>query len=253
MWYSTSHFFLKIIAWLFFLSGATFLPRKSYLQLRREAFDFRFRKAHHRTFDGLTVAEAGFPLGYRCYGKEPQKTESMSRCFGEKPFLLFLNFQETILVGFFGWFPFFSTSNWQRKLVGHSWSLSWFWLGQEGIWQGDFSFVQLADPQSLGQSFTALLLEEPALTHFLQYDNKQTFPNHLESGPYCISVFFFYCNFFLGILLSSGWACFMGTSPGKRRHVWSCPVLFGDANEARPQEKAMLSNELSDSFFSFQI
>ncbi len=183
-------FFLKIIAWLFFLSGATFLPRKSYLQLRREAFDFRFRKAHHRTFDGLTVAEAGFPLGYRCYGKEPQKTESMSRCFGEKPFLLFLNFQETILVGFFGWFPFFSTSNWQRKLVGHSWSLSWFWLGQEGIWQGDFSFVQLADPQSLGQSFTALLLEEPALTHFLQYDNKQTFPNHLESGPYCISVFF---------------------------------------------------------------
>ena len=40
------------------------------LQPRREAFDFRFRKAHHRTFDGLTVAEACRGGGRERFGSQ---------------------------------------------------------------------------------------------------------------------------------------------------------------------------------------
>ena len=39
---------------------------------------------------------------------------------------------------------------------------------------------------------------------------------------YPVSMFFF---FPVGLFLSSGWVCFMGTSLGKRRYFWSCPVL----------------------------
>lgn len=59
--------FLKL--WKLYFSSLIFFKKKMFESeasggmspchhVRREAFDFRFRKAHHRTFDGLTVAEA---------------------------------------------------------------------------------------------------------------------------------------------------------------------------------------------------
>lgn len=115
---------------------------------------------------------------------------------------------------------FFPTSSWQPNLLAICGLFCWFLLGQEGIWQGDFSFVQLADPQSLGQSFSALLLEnrgfKPSITI------TKTFLNESWILPIPVSMCFI---FPLGLFLSSGWVCFMGTSLGKRRYVWSCPVL----------------------------
>lgn len=198
------------------------------LQLRREAFDFRFRKAHHRTFDGLTVAEACRGGGRERFGS--QNVNSYVKI--PKMFWVFHLFFWCFLLNWTSfrnhqiWLSwcfsrfFFPTSSWQPNLLAICGLFCWFLLGQEGIWQGDFSFVQLADPQSLGQSFSALLLEnrgfKPSITI------TKTFLNESWILPIPVSMCFI---FPLGLFLSSGWVCFMGTSLGKRRYVWSCPVL----------------------------
>ena len=120
--------------------------------------------------------------------------------------------------------------------------LSWFLLGQEGIWQGDFSFVQLADPQSLGQSFSALLLEnrgfKPSITI------TKTFLNESWILAYtCIHVFYFppwtLLILRLGMLhgdksweealrleLSSAWIVMPMQSVRRKRRCWATSWVF---------------------------
>ena len=97
-------------------------PKKFLLQLRREAFDFRFRKAHHRTFDGLTVAEAtGEGVGS---DSEANKNNSYVKipkmCLGvSPPFFLFfaeLNFLQKPSN------TLFSHIKLATEFVGHLWS-----------------------------------------------------------------------------------------------------------------------------------
>lgn len=108
---------------------------------------------------------------------KPKKEFKIPKMFlGDFALLCFVFFwtelpSETIKFGWLSWCFlrfFFPTSNWPPNLLAICGLFCWFLLGQEGIWQGDFSFVQLADPQSLGQSFTALLLEnrefKPSIT-----------------------------------------------------------------------------------------
>ena len=224
-------------------------PKKILLQLRREAFDFRFRKAHHRTFDGLTVAEAtggrewgvgsgvfGFPARWKKYTNgsesEAQKIIPMSRfprCFGWISPVFFLNFlqQPSNLVGLLDAFlRFFSHIKLATKFVDHLWSflLVFTWPGRH---LAGWFFLCPAGWSSVPwpKFYSVAAGEQRIQTNRITVTITKTFLNESWILPIPVSMVSMFFIFPAGLFLSSGWVCFMGTSLGKRRYVWSCPVL----------------------------
>lgn len=168
------------------------------LQLRREAFDFRFRKAHHRTFDGLTVAEACRGGGRERFGSQNVnsyvKIPKMFWVF-HLFFLAFfaeLNFlQKPSNLAFLMLFTFFfSHIKLATEFVGHLWSflLVFTWPGRH---LAGWFFLCPAGWSSVPwpKFFSVAAGEQRIQT---QYHNNQNIPEWILNPAYtCIHVFYF--------------------------------------------------------------
>lgn len=131
---------------------------------------------------------------------------------------------ETIKFGWLSWCFlrfFFSHIKLATEFVGHLWSflLVFTWPGRHLA--GWFFLCPAGWSSVPWPKFYSVAAGEQRIQ--TQYHNHQNIPEWILPIPVSMVSMFFI--FPAGLFLSSGWVCFMGTSLGKRRYVWSCPVL----------------------------